>query len=504
VKLNAYILYERLKEKYPVTLYGRAGKDLSLLAPELYMDGTENFYSNHVYLATVEHLPHRPNIERNVVLICIGEHPRLNYYKEHATVILIKQKVNFFEVYNDLQKNYLVYHNWESQLLDLLIKSPTIQGVIDYSYSIFERPIMVLDNSYEIVAQTQQLAAESFNFSNSQKYLASESFLIFSHEQDVYLDRHGAFQLDFDPGITLCVNLFDSRDEYIGCLVIGFEERPFVEGEEKLAEYLADIITKVVEYNPSLLMSKRNSLQEILENLMQEAPLNPNQKMYLSSVNHKQDYLCISIHYLQRFSALPVIYICSVFENMFADSIFFGHNNTIMGLVPALEIAEKSPGTQGKSEFLSYIDQMQICVGLSNIFSDLNMIRIYYLQAEAAIEHGRLNEADEYLFAFSDFALDEMVANSLGIFPLETFFPNGFSKLLEHDKNGGISYVYTLRIFLESNMSYSEASRQLFIHRSTLLDRIYRIQKDLKVDLDDPDQRLQLQIVLKALQLTEE
>ena len=61
MKLNAYILYERLKEKYPVTLYGRAGKDLSLLAPELYMDGTENFYSNHVYLATVEHLPHRPD-----------------------------------------------------------------------------------------------------------------------------------------------------------------------------------------------------------------------------------------------------------------------------------------------------------------------------------------------------------------------------------------------------------------------------------------------------------
>lgn len=502
MKLNAYIVYERLKKKYPVTLYGRAGKDLSLLTPELYMDGTENFYSNHVYLATVEHLPHRPNIERNVLLVCIGENPRLNYYKEHATVILIKQKANFFEVYKDLQKIYLIYHNWESQLLDLLIKSPTIQGVIDYSYSIFERPIMVLDNSYEIVAQTQQLAAESFNFSNSQKYLASESFLIFSQEQDVYLDRHGAFTLKFDPGITLCVNLFDSRDEYIGCLVIGYEERPFIEGEEKLAEYLADIITKVVEYNPSFLMSKRNSLQQIIEDLMQETPLNPNQKMYLNSVNFKEEYLCLSIHYLQRFSALPVIYICSVFENMFADSIFFGHNNTIIGLVPVLSISDESPKTQGKLEFISYIDQMQICVGLSNAFSDLNMIRIYYFQAEAAIEHGRLREVEEYLFAFSDFALEEMVANSLGNFPLETFYPNGFSKMLEHDKNGGISYVDTLRVFLESNMSYSEASRQLFIHRSTLLDRISRIQKDLTVDLDDPDQRLQLQILLKALQLT--
>ena len=35
-----------------------------------------------------------------------------------------------------------------------------------------------------------------------------------------------------------------------------------------------------------------------------------------------------------------------------------------------------------------------------------------------------------------------------------------------------------------------------------VIEKIERIKKDLKVDLDDPNQRLQLQIILKALQLT--
>ncbi len=47
----------------------------------------------------------------------------------------------------------------------------------------------------------------------------------------------------------------------------------------------------------------------------------------------------------------------------------------------------------------------------------------------------------------------------------------------------------------------SAASRRLYLHRSTLVERMERIEKELAVDLKDPDQRLQLQILLKALEL---
>ena len=50
-------------------------------------------------------------------------------------------------------------------------------------------------------------------------------------------------------------------------------------------------------------------------------------------------------------------------------------------------------------------------------------------------------------------------------------------------------------------MSISAAARRLYLHRSTLEERISRIEKDLSVDLKDPDQRLQLQLLLKAMEL---
>jgi DNA-binding PucR family transcriptional regulator len=96
-----------------------------------------------------------------------------------------------------------------------------------------------------------------------------------------------------------------------------------------------------------------------------------------------------------------------------------------------------------------------------------------------------------------------MVINSLCGLPPEAYYPAGFASLLEHDKDGGISYLQTLTAFLEENMSYTATAKRLYIHRSTLIDRISRIERELGIDLRDSDRRLQLEILLKAMSIEE-
>lgn len=504
MKLNAYIIQERLHRKYPIKMYGKASRDMVLNSPELYRDNTHRFYTNHVYLATVEHLPPRPVIEKNVVLVCIGENARLSYYKEHATVILIKKKADFFEVFQILQSIYEQFYNWESQLLALFMKAPTIQDVLDCTYPIFERSIFVLDTSFQYAASVHPSGKgyKSIRWNLAQGNLDSEAFLAFLREKELSMEKHGAFLLEFEEGNVLCVNLFNANAEYIGCLCIDQRDAPYIEGEDMLAEYLADMIEKITETTPVLLQNERSSLSEILQNIMNEMPLSQNQKLFLHSSNYKQNYMCVSIHYLKRFSALPVSYICSVLEALFPASIFFEHNNTILGLIPLIDVSEEAKlKDELKTKMTSLIEEMQLCVGVSNDFADLYMLRIYYFQAESAIENGQLFEPSQKLHLFSDFALSEMIINSLGGFPVQTYFPNGFRRLQEHDQHGGISYLETLSVYLEENMSYARAARRLYIHRSTLIERISRIENELSVDFSDPDQRLKVQIILKALHI---
>ena len=60
MKLNADIIYEKLKEDYSVKIYGERENSLSLRRPEFHMDDDTRFLEGHLYLATAEHLPSRP------------------------------------------------------------------------------------------------------------------------------------------------------------------------------------------------------------------------------------------------------------------------------------------------------------------------------------------------------------------------------------------------------------------------------------------------------------
>ena len=57
MKLNADIVYSALKERYPVKITGPRTPEMRISRPELYLDNEVEFLSNHLYLATVDHLP---------------------------------------------------------------------------------------------------------------------------------------------------------------------------------------------------------------------------------------------------------------------------------------------------------------------------------------------------------------------------------------------------------------------------------------------------------------
>ncbi|MBQ1378909.1 MAG: hypothetical protein IIY76_02730 [Erysipelotrichaceae bacterium] len=78
MKLNAGIIYNNLKKEYRAEIVGPRSEDLALSRPQFYMEEDDSFLSDHLYLATVEHLPKRPHIQKNSVLVCIGENLNLN------------------------------------------------------------------------------------------------------------------------------------------------------------------------------------------------------------------------------------------------------------------------------------------------------------------------------------------------------------------------------------------------------------------------------------------
>ena len=504
MKLNADLLYRELKRKYKTVMRGPYDEGLVLSRPEFYMDGEDSFLKNRLYLATAEHLPRRPEIQRGAVLVCIGDAVHLRYYEERLCLITIRSKADFFRVYQMIQSIYDRYDEWERELYRDLMEGADVKKIIAECAGIFEKPVFLLDSSFRYLASAGAENAMPSAVPTDAGFLNSESLSTFMSSSRMMTEKHGQIRIDLEGSRTLCVNLFDRDGVYAGCLFILQGDEEFSSGEGALAEFLASMLEKAIEKDPEVFNDEQASVKSVIRTLIEEQPISASQRILLSASNHRTAYICVFMQFTDRYNRIPLGYVCDVFEETFPHSAALKREEGMIcfmdvqkyAAAPLKELKEKA----GK-ELQGFAGAMHLQAGVSDMFTDLFNIRLHYRQALAALENGRLMEPGKTVYYFSDHALDEMILNALGDMPAEAYFPKGLKEILNHDESSGVSYLETLKIFLEENMSFTSAARRLYIHRSTLIDRIARIEKDLEIDLNDCRQRLLMEIILRAMEI---
>ena len=74
--------------------------------------------------------------------------------------------------------------------------------------------------------------------------------------------------------------------------------------------------------------------------------------------------------------------------------------------------------------------------------------------------------------------------------------------LLSQDIDGTL--LHTLEVYLDEESSATVAASRLGVHRNTILNRVERLRALLTVDLDDPDERLAVQLACRVVKLKRE
>lgn len=511
MKLNSHIIFDNLRELFPVELYCTTNSELNLLRPQFYQGDENRFISNHLYIVKADHLPQHSKIEKDAVIICIGESIYLNYYKEKCCVIKISSNEDFYTVFNFVQDIYNKYDNWSEKLIEILNSSANIKEMIDCSYTIFNNPIFVIDANFHFVAQAgyDNYISENSDsndwypyYNDNLKLFVLGQFLEL-HELSMHIREPQLINL---PGSsTLDINLFQN-EEYIGCLTIDYRNEAHKKSDIALGKRLSEMINLALQKHSSVLCNEKSLLRRILQDIINCLPPDTNQLRVLDAANLSKDYVCIKMQFNNHFTQLPIGYVCNLIENNIPKSIAFEYDSAIVGFVAKDSIQENNGLYKQKLEtiFKDYIESMDMRIGISNPFEDLNNARLYYLQACSALDNGSLIHSKERYYTFQDYSLMELIINSLGELTIDMYFSEGMKRLAEHDKSSSVSYLETLQTYLENNMSITKTSSILYIHRSTLLDRLTRIERDLKTSLKNPDERLKILIILKAIQIHKE
>ena len=137
--------------------------------------------------------------------------------------------------------------------------------------------------------------------------------------------------------------------------------------------------------------------------------------------------------------------------------------------------------------------------GISNEFSNLHELRMYYQQAHMALYIGEKSRKTIWSYRFSDYAVPYMMDKLLADMPFDFFCIPALKTLMEYDQKKSKNYTHVLRVYLENNMNIAKTVSQLYLHRQTFLYQLDIIKNIIGINLDDKDVRFYLQISYKMM-----
>lgn len=138
----------------------------------------------------------------------------------------------------------------------------------------------------------------------------------------------------------------------------------------------------------------------------------------------------------------------------------------------------------------------KVLVAFGTIIKDIKEVSRSYKEAKMALDVGKIFYNDRSVIAY----------NNLGIGRLIYQLPQPLCKMFIREIFDGKSpdkfddeTLMTINKFFENNLNVSETSRQLYIHRNTLVYRLDKLEKSTNLDLRKFDDAITFKIALMVV-----
>lgn len=139
---------------------------------------------------------------------------------------------------------------------------------------------------------------------------------------------------------------------------------------------------------------------------------------------------------------------------------------------------------------------MNVRVSYGTIVGELKEVSKSYKEAKMALDVGKIFYAEKKVTAYNTLGIGRLIyqlpINLCRIFIDEIFGSNVPSELDEET-------LTTINKFFENNLNVSETSRQLFVHRNTLVYRIEKLEANTGLDIRTFEDALTFKIALMVV-----
>ena len=192
-------------------------------------------------------------------------------------------------------------------------------------------------------------------------------------------------------------------------------------------------------------------------------------------------------------------FICRQLERSWQASCAIYRDRCIAWIVNE-SLGPSGEGAGGWMDSLVSVVRTYACkAGISSTFDDLAKIPTSYAQCDAALAVGQTIDPHLWYYRFDDNRFEYILHKAVEVFPADHVVSQKLLALLKADEAGETDYVKTLRAYLAHNQNVSHTASALFMHRTSLVRKLERMQRIAGIDFDDPEEVLFLGVSLLLL-----
>ncbi|MBQ9333676.1 MAG: helix-turn-helix domain-containing protein [Lachnospiraceae bacterium] len=136
--------------------------------------------------------------------------------------------------------------------------------------------------------------------------------------------------------------------------------------------------------------------------------------------------------------------------------------------------------TKGIVAYLKKEGQKNVRVAYGTVIGEIKEVSRSYKEAKMAMDVGKIFFDDRDIIAYSELGIGRLIYQ-LPIPLCKMFIKEIFDGLSPDELDE--ETITTINKFFENSLNVSETSRQLFIHRNTLVYRLDKLQKSTKLDI---------------------
>jgi hypothetical protein len=437
-----------------------------------------------LYVSKIENLP--CNTESHLIIII------------HRNDIIYISNAKLEDILVEVSNAFCYYSNCETELLIEAQKDTPEQRIVNACGKVFG-PIYLVDMTLNKIAMSSNYPTGTVNelwdtFMESgapslEQMKSFRNYWVMQHSKEhfhckvIYEDQVSSYNFG------ILISYADNEGNLIGQMMITSQTEPTA-AETQLAE--------TVELALSCIVNKKNSFgnEEIVHGILLEL---------LSNSKHNQqlaDSLLLLNFWKKQDNITIIMFECNDNKNLlktFAKRIKRLLSKSIVTVFEQSVVCcvNESLAHDNQRSIFKIADSLGMTCGVSNTYSGLDTVYIQGRQAHDALRYTR-NKKDQIVY-FSEYSFRILLEN-LGDVHYRTYCAHPALKdLMTYDEKHNTRLYATLRVFLQCERSYLDASKVMSLHRNTIISRIQKIQDTVDLDLNSAEEREYLQLSYRLL-----